>query len=49
METTHENGSISYSTPPKNTFYRGHVVSHPGSAVAINNLNGLVLNIANVL
>ena len=42
VETTHENGSISYSTPPKTTFYRGHVVSHPGSAVAINNLNGLV-------
>lgn len=42
VETTHENGSISYSTPPKNTFYRGHVVSQPGSAVAINNLNGLV-------
>lgn len=49
VETTHENGSISYSTPPKNTFYRGHVVSQPGSAVAINNLNGLtgMINIMN--
>lgn len=42
VETTHKNGSISYSTPPKNTFHRGHVVSHPGSAVTISNLNGLV-------
>lgn len=42
VETTHENGSKSYTTPPKNTFYSGHVVSHPGSVVAISNQDGLV-------
>ena len=44
VETTHENGSKSYTTPPKNTFYNGHVVSHPGSVVAISNQGGLVCN-----
>lgn len=42
VETTHENGSKTYTTPPKNTFYGGHVVSHPGSVVAISNQDGLV-------
>ncbi|KAJ7328149.1 metalloendopeptidase [Desmophyllum pertusum] len=41
VETTDENGSKSYTTPPKNTFYTGHVVSHPGSVVAISNQGGL--------
>jgi len=44
VETTHENGSKSYTSLPKNTFYRGHVVSHPGSVVAISNQDGLVSN-----
>jgi len=49
VETTHENGSKSYTTPPKNTFYSGHVVSHPGSVVAISNQDGLtgMVNIMN--
>ena len=42
VETTHENGSTTYSAPPKNTFYSGHVVSHPASSVAISNQDGLV-------
>ena len=42
VETTHENGSKSYTRPPKNTFYSGHVISHPGSVVAISNVDGLV-------
>ena len=42
VETTHENGSKSYNTLPKNTFYSGHVVSHPGSVVAVSNQDGLV-------
>lgn len=41
VETTHENGSTTYSAPPKNTFYSGHVVSHPASSVAISNQDGL--------
>jgi len=44
VETTHENGSKSYTALPKNTFYSGHVVSHPGSVVAISNQGGLVSN-----
>ena len=42
VETVHENGSKSYAAPPKNTFYSGHVVSHPGSVVAVSNHDGLV-------
>ena len=42
VETTHENGSKSYTALPKNSFYSGHVVSHPGSVVAISNEGGLV-------
>ena len=42
VETVHENGSKSYAAPPKNTFYSGHVVSHPGSLVAVSNHDGLV-------
>ncbi|KAL9963798.1 hypothetical protein ACROYT_G027341 [Oculina patagonica] len=41
VETTHENGSKSYKTSPKNKFYSGHVVSHPGSVVAVSNQGGL--------
>lgn len=41
VETVHENGSKSYAAPPKNTFYSGHVVSHPGSVVAVSNHDGL--------
>ena len=44
VETTHENGSKSYTSLPKNTFYSGHVVSHPGSVAAISNQGGLVSN-----
>lgn len=44
VETTHENGSTTYQTAPKNTFYSGHVVSMPGSIAAISNNNGLVRN-----
>lgn len=42
VETTHENGSKTYHTPPKNAFYNGRVVSQPGSVVAISNQDGLV-------
>ena len=42
VETVHENGSKFYAAPPKNTFYSGHVVSHPGSVVAVSNHDGLV-------
>lgn len=42
VETVDENGSKSYTTPPKNTLYSGHVVSHPGSVVAVSNHDGLV-------
>lgn len=41
VETTHKNGSKSYTALPKNTFYSGHVVSHPGSVVAVSNHGGL--------
>ena len=44
VETTHENGSKSFKAPPKNTFYSGNVVSHPGSVAAISNQDGLVCN-----
>ena len=45
VETTHKNGSKSYTALPKNTFYSGHVVSHPNSVVAVSNQGGLVSNI----
>ena len=49
VETTHENGSKSYATLPKNTFYSGQVVSHPGSVVAVSNQGGLVSDNVNGL
>ena len=42
VETTQVNGSKSHTKPPMNAFYSGQVVSHPGSVVAIRNLEGLV-------
>ena len=41
----HENGTITQEDVPKNTFYRGHVASQPGSLVALSNENGLVKKI----
>ena len=45
VQTTHKNGSKSYAALPKNTFYSGHVVSHPDSVVAVSNQVGLVSNV----
>lgn len=42
VETRHENGSITYSSQPKKTFLKGHVVSEPGSLVTMNTDGGLV-------
>lgn len=41
-EIIHKNGSRTVSTPPRNTFYDGHVMSDPDSSVAISNAGGLV-------
>ena len=42
LETTHKNGSKTYSQLPQNSFYNGHVTSHPDSLVAVSNDGGLV-------
>ena len=42
VETKHRNGSITNSTTPQRKFYHGHVVSYPGSRVALSGENRLV-------
>lgn len=41
IETHHSNGAVGKDTA-KMAVLVGHVISHPGSFVAINNVNGLV-------
>ncbi|XP_048588583.1 A disintegrin and metalloproteinase with thrombospondin motifs 1 isoform X1 [Nematostella vectensis] len=41
METHHENGTTTYADPPQAQYYQGHVVSKPGSMVALSNSGGL--------
>jgi hypothetical protein len=42
IETHHSNGSVTNDTLPMMSHCVGHVVSHPGSLVAISNHDGLV-------
>lgn len=41
METRHADGTVSYASPPKNTYYLGHVMSDPHSIVAVSDDGGL--------
>jgi hypothetical protein len=42
IETKHSNGSTSKSFPTHRNFYHGHVISYPGSKVALSGTNKLV-------
>ena len=42
METRRADGTVSYSSVPKNSYYLGHVVSDPHSMVAVSDEGGLV-------
>ena len=42
METRRADGTVSYASVPKNTYYLGHVVSDPNSMVAVSDEGGLV-------
>lgn len=42
VQTVDDNGSSTYKEIPRGVYYSGHVVSDPGSLVAINGNKGLV-------
>ena len=42
IETKHSNGSTTKSAPSHRNFYHGHVISYPGSKVALSGKDRLV-------
>ncbi|KAJ7351837.1 metalloendopeptidase [Desmophyllum pertusum] len=49
METRHADGTVSYASPPKNTYYLGHVMSDPHSIVAVSDDGGLARGLTGML
>ena len=43
--TKHSNGSTTKSFPAHKNFYHGHVISYPGSKVALSGKDGMVSNL----